>query len=197
VRLGAVVPAAGWSRRMGREKILLPFGRSTMLGTVLTKLARARVPRVAVILRPDRSDARRIAREAGAEVLINPHPDDEMLVSIRLGVELLLSTADALFVWPADHPAVAPDTLRLLVGGASRQIALLPVHGGRRGHPALVGADLLAGIGDIPPNQGLRWLWRERADSVRELDVADPGVIENLDDPAAYERARRREEESE
>jgi len=197
VRLGAVVPAAGWSRRMGREKILLPFGRSTMLGTVLTKLARARVPRVAVILRPDRSDARRIAREAGAEVLINPHPDDEMLVSIRLGVELLLATADALFVWPADHPAVAPDTLRLLVGGASRQIALLPVHGGRRGHPALVGADLLAGIGDIPPNQGLRWLWRERADSVRELDVADPGVIENLDDPAAYERARRREEESE
>lgn len=197
MRLGAVVPAAGWSRRMGREKILLPFGRSTMLGTVLTKLARARVPRVAVILRPDRSDARRIAREAGAEVLINPHPDDEMLVSIRLGVELLLSTADALFVWPADHPAVAPDTLRLLVGGASRQIALLPVHGGRRGHPALVGADLLAGIGDIPPNQGLRWLWRERADSVRELDVADPGVIENLDDPAAYERARRREEESE
>jgi molybdenum cofactor cytidylyltransferase len=182
---------------MGREKILLPFGRSTMLGTVLTKLARARVPRVAVILRPDRSDARRIAREAGAEVLINPHPDDEMLVSIRLGVELLLATADALFVWPADHPAVAPDTLRLLVGGASRQIALLPVHGGRRGHPALVGADLLAGIGDIPPNQGLRWLWRERADSVRELDVADPGVIENLDDPAAYERARRREEESE
>jgi molybdenum cofactor cytidylyltransferase len=120
-----------------------------------------------------------------------------MLVSIRLGVELLLATADALFVWPADHPAVAPDTLRLLVGGASRQIALLPVHGGRRGHPALVGADLLAGIGDIPPNQGLRWLWRERADSVRELDVADPGVIENLDDPAAYERARRREEESE
>lgn len=197
MRLGAVVPAAGWSRRMGREKILLPFGRSTMLGTVLTKLARARVPRVAVILRPDRSDARRIAREAGAEVLINPHPDDEMLVSIRLGVELLLATADALFVWPADHPAVAPDTLRLLVGGASRQIALLPVHGGRRGHPALVGADLLAGIGDIPPNQGLRWLWRERADSVRELDVADPGVIENLDDPAAYERARRREEESE
>lgn len=197
MRLGAVVPAAGWSRRMGREKILLPFGRSTMLGTVLTKLARARVPRVAVILRPDRSDARRIAQEAGAEVLINPHPDDEMLVSIRLGVELLLATADALFVWPADHPAVAPDTLRLLVGGASRQIALLPVHGGRRGHPALVGADLLAGIGDIPPNQGLRWLWRERADSVRELDVADPGVIENLDDPAAYERARRREEESE
>jgi molybdenum cofactor cytidylyltransferase len=182
---------------MGRDKVLLPFGRSTMLETVLAKLAGANVPRVAVILRPDLADAQRIARTAGAEVLINPHSDDEMLVSIRLGVELLLPTADALFVWPADHPAVAPDTLRLLAGRASRQIALLPVHGGRRGHPALVGADLLARIGDIPPNEGLRWLWREQADSVRELDVGDPGVIENLDDPETYDRARRREGEPE
>lgn len=196
MRLGAVVPAAGRSRRMGSEKILLPFGPSTMLGTVLAKLAQARVPRVAVVLRPDLSDAQRIAREAGAEVLVNPDPDDEMLVSIRLGVALLLPKADALFIWPADHPAVASDTLRLLIDGASRQLALLPVHGGRRGHPALVGADLLAGIGGIPRNEGLRWLWREREDAVREVEVADRGVIENLDDPAAYERARRREEES-
>jgi CTP:molybdopterin cytidylyltransferase MocA len=182
---------------MGREKILLPFGRSTMLETVLAKLAAAGVPRVAVILRPDLAEAQRIARAAGAEVLINPRPDDEMLVSIRLGVDLLLPTADALFVWPADHPAVAPHTLRLLAGSASRQTALLPVHGGRRGHPALVGADVLARIGEIPPNEGLRWLWREQAESVRELDVDDPGVIENLDDPEIYERARHRPEEPE
>lgn len=196
MRLGAVVPAAGRSRRMGSEKILLPFGPSTMLGTVLAKLAQARVPKVAVVLRPDLSDAQRIAQAAGAEVLVNPDPDDEMLVSIRLGVALLLPAVDALFVWPADHPAVSLDTLRLLIDRASRQTALLPVHGGRRGHPALVGADLLAGIGGIPHNEGLRWLWRERADAVREVEVADRGVIENLDDPAAYERARRREEES-
>jgi molybdenum cofactor cytidylyltransferase len=182
---------------MGLEKILLPFGRSTMLETVLATLAGAAVPRVAVILRPDLAEAQRIASAAGAEVLINPDPDDEMLVSIRLGVALLLPTVDVLFIWPADHPAVAPDTLRLLIDRASRQTALLPVHRGRRGHPALVGADVLDGIGDIPRNEGLRWLWRERVDAVREVEVDDPGVIENLDDPGIYERARRRGEEPE
>jgi molybdenum cofactor cytidylyltransferase len=182
---------------MGSEKILLPFGRSTMLETVLAKLAGADVDRVAVILRPDLVEAQRIARAAGAEVLVNSDPDDEMLVSIRLGVDLLVPTADALFVWPADHPAVAPDTLRLLIEHASRQTALLPVHGGRRGHPALVGTEVLAGIGDIPRNEGLRWLWRERTDAVREVEVEDPGVIENLDDPISYDIARRRREEPE
>jgi molybdenum cofactor cytidylyltransferase len=180
---------------MGREKILLPFGESTMLGTVLAKLAAVGVPTIGVILRADLPEAHRVARAAGAEVLINPDPDAEMLVSIRLGVDRLLPAADALFIWPADHPAVSPDTLRLLIARASRQAALLPVHAGRRGHPALAGADVLAEVARIPVGEGLRWLWRERADSVFEVAVDDPGVIENLDDPEAYERARGREEE--
>ncbi len=180
---------------MGRDKILLPFGGLTMLGTVLAKLTAAGVPTIRVILRADLPEAQDVARAAGADVLVNPDPDAEMLVSIRLGVERLLPAADALFIWPADHPAVSPDTLRLLVARASRQTALLPVHAGRRGHPVLAGAEVLADIGRIPEEEGLRWLWRERADSVLEVAVDDPGVIENLDDPEAYERARRREEE--
>ena len=37
--LAAVVPAAGLSRRMGSEKVLLPFGRSTVLETILERLS--------------------------------------------------------------------------------------------------------------------------------------------------------------
>src|ERR1700693_2261139 len=71
----AVVPAAGLSRRMGREKVLLPFGRSTMLETVLARLREASVSRTVVILRPDLTAAQEAARAAGAEVIVNPHPE--------------------------------------------------------------------------------------------------------------------------
>ncbi|HEX9304757.1 MAG TPA: nucleotidyltransferase family protein [Thermoanaerobaculia bacterium] len=196
MKLGAVVPAAGLSRRMGREKVLLPFGSSTMLGTILARLGEANVSRTVVILRTDLPAAQEAARAAGAEVVVNPHPENEMLVSIRLGVERIAGTVDAVFVWPADHPAVECDTLQRLVVAASREIAVLPVYEGRRGHPALVGAELLEDIAGIPPNEGLRWLWRDRADAVRELAVDDPGVVENLDDPEAYEKARRRDSDS-
>jgi molybdenum cofactor cytidylyltransferase len=192
VRLGAVVPAAGRSRRMGRDKILLPFAGSTMLATVLGKLAEAGVARTVAILRPDLPDAHRIARAAGAEVVVNPDPDEEMLVSIRLGVERLEDSVDALFVWPADHPAVRASTLESLARAASRDRAVIPVFTGRRGHPAIVGADLVFEIARLPANAGLRQLWRSRSDAVSELAVDDPGVIENLDDPETYERARRR-----
>ncbi len=196
MKLGAVVPAAGLSRRMDCEKVLLPFGRSTVLGTVLARLAALEVSRTVVVLRPEMPAAEEAARAGDAEVVVNPHPEDEMLVSIRLGVERIAGTVDAVFVWPADHPAVSTETLRLLAAAGSRETAVLPVYRGRRGHPALVGTELLAGITEIPSNAGLRFLWRDRADAVRELAVDDPGVVEDLDDPDAYEKARQRDANS-
>ena len=192
MRLGAVVPAAGRSRRMGADKILLPFAGATMLETVVGKLAAAGVVRTVAILRPDLSEAERLVRSAGAEVVVNPDPDQEMIVSIRLGIERLEGSVDAFFVWPADHPAVRPSTLARLAAAASRDRAVIPVFQGRRGHPAVVGAGLVADIARLPADGGLRQLWRSRSDAVRELAVDDPGVLENLDDPEAYERARRR-----
>lgn len=191
--LGAVVPAAGLSRRMGREKVLLPFGRSTMLETVLSKLRAAGVERVVVVVRPDLSEAAARARDAGADVVSNLHPEGEMIESIRLGIAALPADLDAFYVWPADHPAVLASTLERLADRVTRGKALLPVFGGRRGHPALVGADLREPIGRISVRDGLRRLWRDRADAVEELPVDDPGVVENLDDPESYERARLRE----
>lgn len=192
--LGAVVPAAGLSRRMGREKVLLPFGRSTMLETVLSKLHAVGVERVVVVVRPDGPEASARARDAKADVVVNMHPEGEMIASIRLGIAALPAELDAFFVWPADHPAVLESTLERLAARAARARAVLPVHGGRRGHPALVGSDLRASIQEISEHEGLRRLWLDRADAVEELSVEDPGVLENLDDPESYERARLREE---
>ena len=178
---------------MGREKVLLPFGRSTMLETVISKLRSAGVERVVVVVRPDLADAAVRARAAGADVVVNPDPEGEMIASIRLGVAAMPAGLIAFFVWPADHPAVLESTVERLAGRAARARVVLPVHEGRRGHPALVGADFSASIGAISGPEGLRSLWRDRADPVEELPVDDPGVIENLDDPEAYERARLRE----
>lgn len=195
MKLGAIVPAAGFSRRMGREKVLLPFGGSTVLETVLAKLREAGVEGAVVVLRPGLPDAELLAGDAGAKVVINPHPEAEMLVSIRLGLAALAGAVDAFFVWPADHPGVATETLEILAGNAGRDAAWIPVHRGVRGHPALVGAGLVADISRIPAHAGLRQLWRVRADAVREIVVDDPGVIENLDDPEAWTRARERDDE--
>ena len=188
--LGAVVLAAGRSSRMGREKALLPFARSTVLETILGTLTAAGVARVCVVLRPDLAEAARLAARTGAAVITNPDPDGEMLESIRLGAASLPEVA-AFFVWPVDHPAVSFATVARLAGEARRDAVRIPTWRGRRGHPALVGSDFRDALARLPPGGGLRELWRARSDAVFEIEVADPGVVANVNTPEAYDEARR------
>ncbi len=187
--LAAVVPAAGLSRRMGSEKILLPFGRSTLLETILENLAAAGVAGVVAVLRPDLPEAADRARGRGARVVFNPHPEEEMLESIRLGLRAIPADAAAVFIWPADHPAVSAGTIRMLARSADPARALIPSFRSRRGHPVLVGSELLPSIAGIPPNEGLRHLWRARHEAVVEVPVEDPGVVGNVDTPEDYRKA--------
>lgn len=188
MKLGAVVVAAGLSSRMGREKVLLRFGDQTVLERVLLTLAAASIDERVAVVRPDLPQLAQIARRAGARVVVNTKPQEEMLLSIRMGIAELSPDVDAFFIWPADHPAVNGETLTELARSAGRQRAVLPVHAGRRGHPALVGADLVADIAAIPPGEGLRHLWRMRPDVLVELSVDDSGVLLDLNTPEDYEK---------
>jgi CTP:molybdopterin cytidylyltransferase MocA len=176
---------------MGAEKVLLPFGDSTMLGTVLATLESAGVERRAttVVLRPDFEGAAAIVSAAGAIAAVNGEAGAEMMSSIRMGLGALTDTLDAFFVWPADHPAVSVETVLLLASRADASTALIPCWDGRRGHPALLGRELREDALACPDEGGLRELWRARAGAVREVPVDDPGVVANADTPEEYEAA--------
>jgi molybdenum cofactor cytidylyltransferase len=191
MKLGAVVAAAGLSRRMGREKILLRFGETSVLERVLATLAAAGVADRVVVLRPGLPDADEQARRAGASVVVNPRPEDEMLLSIRMGIGELAPDLEAFYVWPADHPGVLPETLVTLAKETGRGRVVLPTHRGRRGHPALVGYGLIEAIARIPPGEGLRHLWHVDPKLVREVAVEDPGVLLDLNTPEDYDAALR------
>lgn len=187
--IGAVVLAAGLSRRMGKEKVLLPLGPETVLERVLATLAAAGISEKVVVLREDLEGAIEIARREGARMAINPRPEEEMLLSIRLGMMELNAELDAFFVWPADHPAVGAATLEALILAAAPDQVALPTYEGRRGHPALVGGHLKGNIAAIPAGLGLRQLWCDRPEILREVAVPDEGVLLDLDTPEDYAKA--------
>ena len=189
--LAAIIPAAGRSRRMGREKVLLPFRGSTSLEEILQTLRAAGIHDISVVLRADLPEAAGRARDARARVLVNLDPDGEMAESIRIGLADLSPSAEAVFIWPADHPAVDGGTIAALSAVADRASVWIPTWNGRRGHPALLGRSLVAEVFALAPGEGLRELWRTRATSVRELAVPDPGVVTNIDTPEQYAAAMR------
>lgn len=194
-RCFAVIPAAGYSRRMGRSKLLLPVHGRTVVDRVIDAFHSAGIHDVFVLVREDDQPLRHELASTGARVVLAPSATADM----RHSVELLLSAiqrdesphqGDAWLLSPADHPTLSPQVLRALCAAwrAGAGGILVPTCGGRRGHPTLFGWHCAARVADIPADFGLNWLLRQYASEVAEVPVEDPTILWDLDTPADYER---------
>ena len=191
LHIGAVIPAAGLSSRMGRFKPLLPFGDSTVIEhAVSTPLA---VCDTAVAVLGKRADElRELLSRFGDRLLFTENPDyvsTDMLTSIQLGVRALPDCA-AFFLVPADMPLIAESTYRALVDAFDGSAeALIPTFGGRRGHPPLISAPLIPEILGDTGGGGLKAILRRH--TVRLIHVEDRGCAVDLDTPAEYEALKQ------
>jgi molybdenum cofactor cytidylyltransferase len=192
----ALIPAAGKSTRMGRPKLLLPLGGRTVLEHVVTALRAGGVEEVLVVVGPHVAQLAEVAASAGARVLALTEETADMRATVEAGLEWLdkhrhPSPDDHWLLVPADHPTLEPDIVRRLLATA-RQLPpgqiVVPTHGGRRGHPTLVGWRHREGIANLPAGHGLNAYLRQHAGLVSEVEVPSPEVLEDLDTPEDYER---------
>jgi molybdenum cofactor cytidylyltransferase len=194
--IAAIVPAAGRSERMGRPKLILPIGRTTVIARVVAALRDGGAEPVIVVTPPASFAGAAIladeARNAGASVLVpTEHPID-MRASVELGLDHLGqgSAPDRFLVAPADSPSLTPELVGQVVAQAraAPQSIVIPVYHGRRGHPIALPWQLADKIRALPLGVGLNALIALRAAEVAEIEVADPGAVEDLDTPEDYRR---------
>ena len=193
----AVVPAAGASRRMGRPKPLLAWGDRSVVGSVIEALRAGGCGEITLVVAPGDDELARWGEAAGLAVAENPRPERGMLSSVLAGVERLGGAGTLarrgvpLLVTPADLPALAASTVRRVLAALAEGAALaVPTHAGRRGHPLGISPPLLPELPALDPAIGLRQLLDRHAADVREVQVADPGAVEDVDTPDDYRRLR-------
>lgn len=192
-RIVAVVPAAGRSTRMGRDKLLLPWGESVVVGAVVDALERGGAGEIVLVVPPDNRPLRRWAETAPVRVALNSRPERGMLSSIWEGLEALGGASELarryhLLVTPGDHPGLRAETVRAVVRALEEGADLaVPVVDGRRGHPLGVAGEAIAAIRGLDPSVGLKALL-ERYEP-RSVPVTDRGAIDDLDRPEEYRRA--------
>ncbi|MDZ4684148.1 MAG: nucleotidyltransferase family protein [Planctomycetaceae bacterium] len=196
-RLFAVIPAAGFSRRMGQPKLLLPLGGKTVIARLLEALALPENVATAVVMRRDDAALREeVARYGGWPVSPDVDPPD-MRTSVEFGLQSVSErfsphATDAWLMLPADHPVLDRAVLSELIAvwRRDRPRFLVPTYHGRRGHPLIARWDAVPLIQALPADQGLNRLLRDHADEVVSVPVENPGVLTDLDSPEDYERLR-------
>jgi molybdenum cofactor cytidylyltransferase len=194
--IAAIVPAAGRSERMGRPKLILPIGPTTVIARVVVALRDGGAAPVVVVTPPADFPGAAIlaqeARAAGAVVLVpDEHPID-MRASIERALDHLAGgpAPEHVLVCPADSPSLTPELVGRVVARAGEvpDTLIIPVYDGRRGHPIAIPWRLANQIRALPMGVGLNALIALHAAEVAELAVDDPGAIEDLDTPEDYRR---------
>jgi molybdenum cofactor cytidylyltransferase len=187
----AVVLAAGKSERMGSPKMLLPFGRKTLIEKVVAGVMKFPVDGILVVLGARRGEIERLLQSYPVNPVFNPDFEQGMLSSIRKGLEELPAEARAVLIVLGDQPWTPVSVVERLVSGFEREGKgiVLPVHRGRRGHPVLIDLKYKREIMALAPMVGLRQLLLRHPDDILEVPVRTPSVLKDIDHPEDFRRA--------
>lgn len=194
IKVGAIVLAAGMSKRMGTPKMALPYKGRSVIGTVLTRLTNASIAPLIVVTGGEWKLVEEKIREIPFEgtVVRNPVPDHtEMMDSLRLGMRTLPLNLDAFLIVLGDQPQILDSTVALLTDeyARTRKPIIIPSYQMRRGHPWLIGTEHWAELLDMPQEENLRDFLRKHGEDIHYLAVETPTILEDLDTPEDYSRA--------
>jgi molybdenum cofactor cytidylyltransferase len=87
-----------------------------------------------------------------------------------------------------DHPAVSAATVARLLEPAGAFRLRVPRYRGRNGHPIWFSRGLVREFLALPDNAAARDVVRAHAAETEFLDVDDPGVAADIDNPEDYAR---------
>jgi molybdenum cofactor cytidylyltransferase len=193
--LGVVILAAGRSTRMGRPKLLLPWGKTSVLGHLIAQWHALRSKQIVVVCASGERALQTELDRLGFPTqhrIINPAPDRGMFSSIKCAAQWT-GWQRVLTHWAmvlGDQPHLQPQTLRQVLDFAAAHRARIcqPARHGHARHPVLL------------PRPVFQRLARSTAASLKEFlaapsrdaalcEVEDPGIELDIDYPEDYRKA--------
>ena len=194
--VAAVIAAAGFSRRMGRFKPLLPWGASTVVESAAEALVGGGAAPLLVVVGHRGADIADLFSDKKACVVFNPDfAANEMLRSYQVGIETLLNghpPVHGALLALGDQPHIPACVIRHIIRCArgAPEAVVIPSHNRRRGHPVYLPRRLFPKLISLEEGQTLRHLLNQHVEEIVYVDVDSDSVRRDMDVPAEYEALR-------
>jgi molybdenum cofactor cytidylyltransferase len=201
LQIAAIILAAGESRRMGREKALLPWpakksgtsqqqNEPTLLDATLTNAGAIAESVVVVAGHNFEVLSTALANFPQVKLVRNEDPRRGMFSSLQCGVLAAFAAgAEAAFVFHIDRPPVSLGTLKTLRqsldDATNDAVAVVPRYLGTHGHPYAISRKLLREIIAAPLDSNARELMHATG-RVEYVDCDDPAIVLDMNTPEEY-----------
>ena len=189
--IAGLILAAGESRRMGRDKALLTYHGRTFLENIIDHLVAAAIEKVTVVLGHHAEAIQRAVNLAAVRVVVNHDYQRGQTSSLQVGLAAAAADSpDAVILCLVDHPAISTKVIVKLREHFESTCppVLIPTYKGQRGHPVVISQALFPELLALQPVEPANTVIRKYRDATQFVEVADPGVLLDVDEPATYAR---------
>jgi molybdenum cofactor cytidylyltransferase len=196
VNISAILLGAGESKRMGRDKLSLPWGKETVLGHCLSILLRSEVQEIILVLRHLAQWEKIRCNQRKLKVVVNPRYREGMSTSLRRGLEVIDPRSQGVLVALADQPRLKTRTINCLIHAFAlgKGKIVIPSFQKKRGHPVIFHRQYAGELKRLKGDVGGRSILQRHPREVIKVRVRSEGVIRDIDTRKDYgtELKRRR-----
>jgi len=194
LNISAILLGAGESKRMGKDKLSLSWGKKTILERCLQPLLRSRVKEVVLVLNDRKREIDHRLSKKKIKVVVNPDYKKGMSSSIRCGLEALDPKSDGILIALGDQPFLKTRTINALMGAFRRGEGeiIVPSFRGRRGHPVIFHRKYEEELLRLRGDAGGKTILMKHPEDVRMIPVKSEGVIRDIDTWRDYKKEVRR-----
>ena len=190
--ISAIILAAGESKRMGQPKMLMPWGKSTVIQTVISTIQDAGINDILVVTGGAHNQIESMIGQAAQVVFNENYAEGEMLSSLQRGLTAKKHEASAALICLGDQPQVQRRSVQRILREYKETNAsiIVPSYQMHRGHPWLVAREHWDAILQMRAPDSPREFLNRNSRKIRYVEINSPTILQDLDTPEDYLKSR-------
>lgn len=186
--INCLIPAAGYSSRMGKWKIALPYKNSTIIENSIDNALQTCNKIIIVTGYRSEELVKLVQKTPSVVTTINETFENGMFSSIQTGVRLVES--EWFFITMGDMPDINEKIYKSLLKARDDNTEIFdiirPIYQGKRGHPVLLHKKTIQTILEEPVSSEMKNIFTNFR--VLDIEMNLPDTFLDIDTPEEYRR---------
>lgn len=176
-----IIMAAGFSKRMKRDKLILDFRGLPVIEWVIKAVKASQVDTIIMVYRDD--GIKEIGMKYGIKTVLNEHAYLGQSQSIKLGIQFSPVETEGYMFFVGDQPFLTTDIINRLIEvfKEGKYPIVVPEYDGKRGNPVIFSAQLRDELLRIEGDEGGRSIIKKICSEVKRVHMDRNIVGKDID----------------